>query len=139
MKVRIFYQDFKINAMCLDKDSLAVFPTMAVFITELDSDDIKERWSFGDIIEYGDFAGVIWELMNLHPHEIVGEENTNRFVRVGHTFMSVGDYIEWMDGTIWIVAPCGWKTTTRCKVCLAENICDKEFQDCKYCLANGEK
>ncbi len=139
MKVRIFYQDFEINAMCFDKESLAVFPTRAVFITEMDSKDTEDRWSFPELVEYGDFAGVVWELMNLNPHEAIGKENIHRFAEVGHTSMSVGDYIEWMDGTIWVAGPCGWKITTRCKVCNANERCIREFQDCQYCLANVVK
>lgn len=136
MRVRIYYQDFEHNTMVTDKDSLVVFPIRATLIAELNSDDIKDRWSIGSIVQYEDFASVIWELMNLRPHETIGDENIHRFAEVGHTSMSVGDYIEWMDGTIWIAAPCGWKITTRCKVCSAEKTCYKEFQDCEFCLAN---
>lgn len=136
MRVRIFYQDFEHNAMVVEKENLVVFPIRATFIAELSSEKIADRWSVVPIVQYGDFAGVIWELMNLHPHETIGEENLRRFAKVGHTSMSVGDYIEWLDGTIWIAAPCGWKITTRCEVCPAKNVCEKEFQNCKFCLAN---
>lgn len=139
-KVRVFYQDFAHNAMVLamvlGKENLVVFPIRATLIAELNSDDMKERWDFPDNSGYEDFADKIWELMNLHPHETVGDKNIHKFAEVGHTSMSVGDYIEWMDGTLWIAAPCGWEITTRCKVCNANERCVREFQDCEFCLAN---
>ena len=138
-KVRVFYQDFEHNAMCVDKNSLVVFPIRATLIVELNSDDMKERWVFPENAGYDDFAGLIWELLNLHPHELVGDENLHRFAEAGHTSMSVGDYIEWMDGTLWVAGPCGWKITTRCEVCNADERCVREFQDCQYCLANVVK
>ena len=98
MKAKVYYQDFSLNSFIFCKEKLKLDTLKAVFIHEFEWDKDKDF-----------FVEDIFRKMNLAPIESIGRENEGRFIESGHTSMSVGDYIEFDDGSIWICASCGWE------------------------------
>ena len=98
MKVKVYYQDFSLNSGCFNSKNLKLDESKAVFITEVEWPLEREQLCDG-----------VYRAMNLNPVATVGLENKDRFKEAGHTSMSVGDFVQFDDGEIWICASCGWE------------------------------
>ena len=110
MNVKVYYQDFKLNSGCYDNKGLIIKSDESVLIREFTTKelDMITPKMVGELTKE-DISGAIWEIMNYHPLEMVTAENKDVFKGVGHTSMSIGDYIVFDDGEIWIAANCGWE------------------------------
>jgi hypothetical protein len=124
MKVKVYYQDFQKNALCLGDDSKLVFhPSCAQFMIEV---DVK----LGEEQHFDGNAQPINKVDKEPKEPTDSKEDKQRVVdycfwllncsakamdsiqpqakKIGHTSMSVGDYIEFPDGEIWICKSTGW-------------------------------
>jgi len=105
MNIRVFYQDFFINALNWDKGNLKLIPCEAVYIWNMDF-EIKGNFSEADAEKiYG------------HMNELAippGHPDRSIFEGAKHTSMSIGDFI-WVpdEKVIWMVASVGWRVWTR--------------------------
>ena len=111
MIAKIYYQDFSLNVMALEPDQLVLEKENSQWICNIDTQRLGmclER----EILEEPtkeQFAEGVFRLMNLAPVKTAGHSSTLRFKAIRHTSMSVGDYIEFEDGEIWIAGTVGWK------------------------------
>lgn len=112
MKAKVYYQNFAINAHIICESRAILIPDKAVLVREIEDCDtlVESRlglFSDRSLISNGDRSGVIWDEMNQMD---ISPEHPSRsvFEKAGHTSMSVGDYIEFDDGEIWIALPMGW-------------------------------
>ena len=104
MRAKVYYQDFALNAEKFDIDSLVLDKDKAVFIGDFVSGvNTKEE-----------FAEVLFRELNIGVTVTRDfkffEDNFNK---AEHTSMSIGDYIEFEDGEIWITATVGWKVISQ--------------------------
>lgn len=102
-KARIYYQDLSLNAHIISEDRAVLIPDKAVLIREIEDCDALTVYRFGpfadaSLIDNEDRAGAIWVDMN---DERIYPKYSDRSI-------SVGDYIVFEDGEIWIVLPMGW-------------------------------
>jgi len=115
MKVKIYYQDFELNAYKFNKMDLVFKPEYSYFIIEMDLGKNAEEWGYSDEQIKEEVAEEVWKIFNLFPEEyknkIDFDDNylKDKFKAVKHTSMSIGDYIQFEDGEVWIAAACGWK------------------------------
>jgi hypothetical protein len=96
---KIYYQkNFTIYG--LDSEmSLQVDPDMSVFICSFPGEEGQNREQVcTDIFKQQNFV-------NGDPDP----DHRARYDKAKHTSMSVGDYVIFEDGEIWICASCGWK------------------------------
>jgi hypothetical protein len=118
MKARIFYQDCTLFHFAKSDADLKVY-SPNILIREYD-DATLAQYSI-DVGLYTTIreprgikewmANNIFHLMN---HLDIPPTHSERpiFEKAGHTSMSIGDFIEFEDGEIWIVAPVGWKVVS---------------------------
>jgi hypothetical protein len=101
MNADIFYQDFMLNvdASLGQDNNLILDEDKSQFIATL-SFDVESEEEFADAAFREMNIGDIPNLRRLRPI----------FKHIGHTSMSIGDYIKFDDGTILICKSCGWKT-----------------------------
>jgi len=105
MKAKIYYQPVELNVLALiEQEDLEVDFDKAVFIIDFYDPDINSKEKLADRI----FA--------LFNHEHKHKELQAKYKEVGHTSMSIGDYIEFEDGEILVCASTGW-----------------ELYECRYC------
>ena len=95
-KVKIYYQKFELNALRFN-DPLILDKENAVFIKEEELCATDRRM----------ICNKIFYIMN-HLDIPVGHPDRPLFEKAGHTSMSVGDYIEFEDGEIWLCDKVGW-------------------------------
>jgi hypothetical protein len=109
IKAKVYYQDFSMNVQGHYNDSLLVFkPETAVFIHEfeVDVDTFGENLNdMGGI--RNDIAGYCYEQLNINEPLKASLQSVCRKIR--HTSMSIGDYVEFEDGEVWLCKSCGWK------------------------------
>jgi hypothetical protein len=98
---KVFYQDFElnVNAHCGNDDALVLDEDNAQFMAKFISNSLKSK---------EEFSNEIFQEMN------IGDTLETGIVRVaarkiGHTSMSIGDYIKFEDGTILVCKSIGWK------------------------------
>jgi hypothetical protein len=104
MLVQIYYQDFKENVNFHFNDACLFYePDSAEHVATFRMDGEKQ--------EVADRC--FWELNNNLPTDMV---HVARFNSIGHSSMSVGDYIVFPDGEIWICKSRGWLKWT-CPEC----------------------
>jgi hypothetical protein len=97
MKVKVFYQDFFLNSMNFRNENLILSKENSFLICEIEmEDELKHK-----------VAERVFTEMNLNPHEHVSD--SEKFKKIGHTSMSVGDYLEFPDGEILICGNVGWE------------------------------
>lgn len=100
MEAKVFYQDFEKNCGCFNDEDLVFSPESALLVWVFDiSSDLSRTEICNDI----------WAKMNQLDIPI-GHPKRGLFREIGHTSMSVGDYIVFEDGEVRIAAPYGWKT-----------------------------
>ncbi len=116
MKVKVYYQDFSLNANAIVTKKLAMDVDNAVFIQEITEVDARKVYDF-DVphvpvpdypVDKVEMANATYRIMN-HLEIPVGHPDRPTFEKAGHTSMSIGDYIEFEDGELWVVASLGWK------------------------------
>ena len=98
MEAKVYYQDFKLNSGIFCKEGLKLDAPNATFIVDIEF-----------CLEKQAFVDGIFRMLNLHPVQTIGLSNRQRFKDAGHTSMSIGDYIQFKDGEIWICASTGWE------------------------------
>lgn len=113
MRCKVYYQDLRLNALAFDNSQLIVDKKSAVFIREAGIEEYYE--AFGktslpdkDVLERADIPEAVFAIMNLLDIP-EGHKDRALFEKAGHTSMSVGDFVEFEDGELWIVAQCGWE------------------------------
>jgi hypothetical protein len=99
MKAKIYYQDFELNALNFD-GVMKVDREKAVEIYEVE----EAPNAFGR----EGYCDAIFHKMNMLDIP-VGHPDRPIFERAGHTSMSVGDYIHFEDGQMWVCAKVGWE------------------------------
>jgi len=130
MKIAIYYQNFGINAHCFGKENIRVYPEHATLVQTMEISQYSTKEQVAD---------VTFSLMN---HLQIDRNHPKRSIyeSAGHTSMSVGDYIVFEDGTVFICTSTGWLETTRCEICPFVGCRSEEnFCDCKYNIANWKK
>ena len=100
MDIKIFYQDFSLNAIRFSNESLVLKPDKASYIWDV----IIQTAKFD--AQNGEEIYVYMNSLNIPP----GHRYRSIFETAGHTSMSVGDFIFIPDErTIWMVAATGWR------------------------------
>jgi len=108
MKVKIFYQDFKKNAGVFT-DDLIFEPKTATYITEVDVKIGEEENP-----EREKVANYCFAELNTNNRLLDGLQSVMKVA--GHSSMSVGDYVEFEDGEVWLVQSYGWKVVPIIKI-----------------------
>jgi len=108
MKVKVYYQDFQKNAFNLNKE-LIFEPESAFFIREVDvkinEEEPKDRSQVANYCFY-----------QLNTNKRILDNCQPEMIKAGHSSMSVGDYVEFEDGEIWICKAIGWDVRNKEKV-----------------------
>jgi hypothetical protein len=122
MNVRIFYQDFALNALSFNEDSLILKPENAAYIWDM---ILESRGTF----DWHDAETVYAHMncLNVPP----GHRHRKVFEAAGHTSMSVGDLI-WIpdEKALWMVTAIGWQLLTKEELI-------KRFSEQVFNLFNG--
>jgi hypothetical protein len=124
MKVKVYYQDITKNVLCLGNDSKLVFdPDNAEFMIEVDVKLSDEQHFDGNaqpinevdeepkeptdspedkqkVVDY-----CFW-LLNCSARAMDSIQPQAK--KIGHTSMSVGDFVEFPDGEVWLCKSVGW-------------------------------
>ena len=101
-KIKVFYQDFQLNVEHSFGGKRVFKPDYAVEVAKFPMADIEEPTVFQKI-EMCDYI-----YFKLNHVEDPSEYDASAFRKIGHTSMSVGDYIEFPDGDIYFCAPIGF-------------------------------
>ena len=102
MKAKIYYQDFYLNSTVFDSAELKLDQKTAVLMAELEL-DVKSK---------AEFCQKTFQELNIGKRISTREfqnQVQNQPFQGKHTSMSIGDYIKFEDGEIWIIAPVGYK------------------------------
>jgi len=105
MKAILYYQDFLLNSGKFDANSLIVDPNKATLMREFTDEQVVALDDQKREVTKDVFIDVIWRHMNLYPSYHVDGQ---KFAQAQHTSMSIGDYIVFDDGDIWVIAPVGY-------------------------------
>ena len=108
MKVEVYYQQFEKNAEATFDDSKLVFePESAHFMLEVDVKlDKKEPTnSAEDKVQVANYC--MW-LLNCSTRAKNTVQEDAKII--GHTSMSIGDYVLFPDGEVLLCKSTGWKT-----------------------------
>lgn len=108
MKASVYYQDLGLNSCVFgNNEKLRIDTLHASFIGEVHASFIGEV-----VIGIEDkiaFADKVFRILNTEPETLFSQD---KFKEIGHTSMSVGDYLYFEEDntqTILICASCGWK------------------------------
>ena len=117
MIVMVFYQDFKLNGTTFNPSRLILNEKDSVAIASYHVNRLRDRCdefqiSLPEDCSKEEVCDACFKLFNLYPMEAAS--SPSNFKRIGHTSMSVGDYIMFLDTetdnySAHIVAPEGWK------------------------------
>lgn len=105
MKAKIYYQDFYLNSRIFNSAELKLDEKTAVLMTELEF-DVKSK---------AEFCQQAFRELNiglLISGKVFQNKVQNQPFEGKHTSMSIGDYILFEDGEIWMIAPTGYKKFT---------------------------
>jgi hypothetical protein len=110
MKVKVFYQDFKLNSRGQQHIDMVMKPEEAVEIREITVEEVSKVVGIPveSIKDKEIMVNGVWRIMNdldIPP----GHPDRHLFEKAGHTSMSVGDYVVFEDGEIWQAKIFGWK------------------------------
>ena len=106
MKGKIYYQDFILNSRILSSAKLRINEKDAVLMAEFEFDvttkaefceEAFQELNIGQVISTREFQKKV----------------INQPFEGKHTSMSVGDYVQFDDGEIWIIAPIGYRQFQR--------------------------
>jgi hypothetical protein len=103
MKAKVYYQDLSLNACMMSDDRAILIPDKAVLVKEFEDCDALVESRFGPFVDISlinneDRAGAIRDELN----------DWNTSPKYSNRYMSVGDYIIFDNGEIWIALPIGW-------------------------------
>lgn len=118
MIISIFYQKFELNAMIFNDANIMLNEDDAIHIMSYHINRLKymlDKLGISRPAEYAsmeDVADSCFKLFNINPTEAVKKQEN--FKKIGHTSMSVGDYVTIQDGyadteTIFVCQKNGWK------------------------------
>lgn len=103
MKAKVFYQDFFLNSRNLHKEELTLERDKAFEMAVFEFDvDRKES-----------FCNKAWWNLNEDIYVSTKEfqdKVKNQPFDGRHSSMSIGDFVEFEDGQIWMASALGWKT-----------------------------
>ena len=106
MKAKIYYQDFILNSRGFFSAKLRINEEAAVLMAELEF----------NVTTKAEFCEKAFRELNIGKM-ISTREFQNKVITQPfegkHTSMSVGDYIEFEDGEIWMIAPIGYRQFQR--------------------------
>lgn len=105
MKAKIYYQDFFLNSRILSSAKLRFNEETAVLMAELEF-DVKTKT---------EFCKEVFRELNIGKRISTRKfqnQVQNQPFEGKHTSMSVGDYVMFADGEIWMIAPVGYKKFT---------------------------
>jgi tRNA splicing endonuclease len=102
MIAEIYYQDFFMNSM-KDSNDLQLDESNAVYMDEIQSVNVTKE----DVCNYIYKEFNVGELISTPEFQ---NKVMNQTFDGKHTSMSVGDYVKFEDGEIWMVDRVGWKT-----------------------------
>jgi hypothetical protein len=105
MKAKIYYQDFYLNSRILNSAELKLDEKAAALMAELEL----------DVATKAEFCEKAFRELNigLMISSKVFQQKVQRQPFEGkHTSMSVGDYVKFEDGEIWMIAPIGYRQFT---------------------------
>ena len=109
VKAKVFYQDFSKNIHGHYNDALLIFkPETAVFIHEFEVNVDTFDKSISDMSGIrNDIAGHCYEQLNINEPLKTSLQPVCK--KIGHTSMSIGDYVQFEDGEVWLCKSNGWK------------------------------
>jgi len=102
MKALVYYQDLSSNYECYDGLGLIVNEDGAILVGEITEEDVSGEVTKESMVD------AAWKKMN-NLYVPVGHKDRPLFRAAGHTSMSVGDYLQFEDGEIWVCANYGWE------------------------------
>lgn len=114
--VKVFYQDFRSNGATLNEDELSLNEKDSILIATYHINALRKKLESTDIelpvsVSMVDICDVLFRVFNTLPTEFT--TNPAGFTTIGHTSMSVGDYVtienEGQEDVL-ICAPAGWKS-----------------------------
>ena len=118
-QVNVYYQNFHLNAMAFNNSELVLNDTNAVMIAHYDFEHFLDRMSEFNIQisenpSFVEIADACFKGFNLYPMELAS--HPSNFKNIGHTSMSVGDYVtlydpQTGDEEVLVCAKSGWKNT----------------------------
>jgi len=115
-QINIYYQDFHLNAMAFNDSDLVLNETNAVLVGHYDYEDFLDRMAELGINltnpSFIEIADACFKGFNLYSMELAS--HPSNFKNIGHTSMSVGDYVTIFDPQsgdedVLICAKAGWK------------------------------
>lgn len=116
--IKVYYQDFSLNSFAFNDSDLILNEAKSVLITVFSRNKLISRLSEFqiDIDENAsmvEIADACFRVFNLYPMEF--SSCPSNFKNIGHTSMSVGDYVTFLDGAtgeedVLICAKSGWKS-----------------------------
>lgn len=112
MQIKIYYQDFLLNTNCFDAGSLTIEPESAHLMAELNHAQIESILE-GKELNRENVVNEVWKRMNLEPWNFSNEQD---FRAIGHTSMSIGDYVVFDDEEVWVTAPIGYLRVSKTEI-----------------------
>ena len=106
MKAKIYYQDFTLNSRAFFSSKLRLDEEAAVLMAELEF----------DVANKAEFCKEAFRELNIGKMistDAFQKKVINQPFEGKHTSMSVGDYIKFDDGEIWMIAPIGYRQFQR--------------------------
>ena len=114
--LRVYYQDFRSNGATLNEDELCLNEKTSVLVAAYHINALRRKLEGSGIelpvnVSMVDVCDVLFRVFNTLPKEFTF--NPDCFEKIGHTSMSVGDYVTITDEDgqedVLICAPAGWK------------------------------
>ena len=123
LTIKVYYQDFHLNALTFNETGLILDEANAVkiqtfTILQLQVVLAKMGRELPEGYTMTDLADAVFAIFNEKPTEVVYD--TDVFKKVGHTSMSVGDYVTFVSHDfpdqedVLICAQAGWKGISKC-------------------------
>jgi hypothetical protein len=102
MKAKIYYQDFFLNSRVLNSVELQLNEDAAAFMAELEF----------DVTTKAEFCEAAFKELNIGQmlsSRAFQKKVQNQPFEGKHTSMSIGDYVLFDDGEIWMIAPVDYR------------------------------
>ena len=114
MFIKLYYQDFKLNAGVFNDDQLVLDEANSKLVASFNDFEFKRKLeAMGiDYVEdasMNDICNMLFKAFNLYPIECCTEHLC--FEEIGHTSMSIGDYVvieNYGEADVLMCAPSGW-------------------------------
>ena len=106
MKAKIYYQDFTLNLRGFFSAKLIINEEAAVLMAELE-------FNVANKAEFCEKAFRELNIGEMISTDTFQKKVINQPFEGKHTSMSVGDYVQFEDGEIWMIAPIGYRQFQR--------------------------